>query len=135
MATEPKNQRLPERYRQVLEVLAVAPQGRGVNALLTIGFKLETIADLIRGHGEPRLEDRGCSRSDRGRRLAGARRFDHAETVATSPQRSMSNGPGTPPQLLALASQVWGCSDMASRCPGSAWWTPEGPGLCLPCPP
>jgi len=48
MATEPKNQRLPERYRQVLEVLAVAPQGRGVNALLTIGFKLETIADLIR---------------------------------------------------------------------------------------
>jgi hypothetical protein len=48
MATEPKNQRLPERYRQVLEVLAVAPQGRSVNALLTIGFKLETIADLIR---------------------------------------------------------------------------------------
>jgi len=46
----------------------------------------------------------------------------------------MSNGPGTPPQLLALASQVWGCSDMASRCPGSAWWTPEGPGLCLPAP-
>jgi hypothetical protein len=48
MATESKNQRLTERHRQVLEVLAVAPQGRGVNALLTIGFKLETIADLIR---------------------------------------------------------------------------------------
>jgi hypothetical protein len=48
MATEPKNLRLPERHRQVLEVLAMTPQGRGVNALLTIGFKLETIADLIR---------------------------------------------------------------------------------------
>jgi hypothetical protein len=48
MATEPKNLRLSERHRQVLEVLAMAPQGRGVNALLSIGFKLETIADLIR---------------------------------------------------------------------------------------
>ena len=48
MATEPKKQRLSEKHRQVLEVLAMAPQGRGVNALLTIGFKLETIADLIR---------------------------------------------------------------------------------------
>jgi hypothetical protein len=48
MATEPKNQRLPERYRQVLEVLAMTPEGRDVNALLTIGFKLETIAELIR---------------------------------------------------------------------------------------
>jgi hypothetical protein len=25
---------------------------------------------------------------------------------------------GTPPPRLALASQVWGCSDRASRCPG-----------------
>jgi hypothetical protein len=59
MATEPKNQRLPERYRQVLEVLAVAPQGRGVNALLSIGFKLETIADLIRSElATVRLETR-----------------------------------------------------------------------------
>jgi hypothetical protein len=48
MATEPKNQRLAERHRQVLEVLAIAPQGRGVNALLTLRFKLETIADLVR---------------------------------------------------------------------------------------
>jgi len=48
MATEPKKQRFSERHRQVLEVLAMAPQGRSVNALLTIGFKLETIADLIR---------------------------------------------------------------------------------------
>jgi hypothetical protein len=48
MATESRKQRLSERHRQVLEVLAMAPQGRSVNALLTIGFKLETIADLIR---------------------------------------------------------------------------------------
>jgi len=48
MATEPKNQRLTERHRQVLEVLAIAPHGRDVNALLTLGFKLETMADLVR---------------------------------------------------------------------------------------
>jgi hypothetical protein len=48
MATEPKNQRLTERHRQVLEVLAIAPRGRSVNALLALGFTLETIADLIR---------------------------------------------------------------------------------------
>jgi hypothetical protein len=47
MATEPKNQRLTERHRQVLEVLAIAPHGRDVNALLTLGFKLETMADLV----------------------------------------------------------------------------------------
>ena len=46
MATEPKNQRLTERHRQILEVLAIAP--RDVNALLTLGFKLETMADLVR---------------------------------------------------------------------------------------
>jgi len=45
MATEPENQRLSERHRQVLEVLAIAP--RDVNALLTLGFKLETMADLV----------------------------------------------------------------------------------------
>ncbi len=48
MATEPKNQRLTERHRRVLEVLAIAPHGRDVNALLTLGFKLETMADLVR---------------------------------------------------------------------------------------
>jgi hypothetical protein len=48
MATEPKNQSLTERHRQVLEVLAHAPSGCDVNALLTRGFKLETMADLIR---------------------------------------------------------------------------------------
>jgi hypothetical protein len=44
MATEP----LTERHRQLLEVLAIAPHGRDVNALLTGGFKLETMADLVR---------------------------------------------------------------------------------------
>jgi hypothetical protein len=39
---------LTERHRQVLEVLAIAPHGRDVNALLTLGFKLETMADLVR---------------------------------------------------------------------------------------
>jgi hypothetical protein len=48
MATESKNQRLTERHRQVLEVLAIAPHGRDVNALLTLGFKVETMADLVR---------------------------------------------------------------------------------------
>ena len=48
MATEPTNQRLTERHRQLLKVLAIAPLGRDVNALLTLGFKLETIADLVR---------------------------------------------------------------------------------------
>jgi hypothetical protein len=47
MATEPKNPRLTERHRQVLAVVATAPHGRDVNALLTLGFKLETIADLV----------------------------------------------------------------------------------------
>jgi hypothetical protein len=48
MATKPKNQRLAERHRRVLEVLAIAPNGRDVNALLSLGFKLETMADLVR---------------------------------------------------------------------------------------
>jgi hypothetical protein len=43
MATEP----LTERHRQLLEVLAIAPHGRDVNALLTLGFKLKTMADLV----------------------------------------------------------------------------------------
>ena len=48
MATEPRNQSLIETHRQVLNVLANAPRGRDVNALLTLGFKLETMADLVR---------------------------------------------------------------------------------------
>jgi hypothetical protein len=47
MATEPKNPRLTERHREVLEVLAISPHGRDVNGLLTLGFKLETLADLV----------------------------------------------------------------------------------------
>src|ERR1700751_5686896 len=48
MAPESKNQRLTEKHRQVLEVLAIALHGREVDALLALGFKLETVADLIR---------------------------------------------------------------------------------------
>jgi len=44
MATEP----LSERHRQLLEVLAIAPHGSDVNALLGRRFKLETMADLVR---------------------------------------------------------------------------------------
>jgi len=47
MATEPRNQSLIETHRQVLNVLANAPRGRDVNALLALGFKLETMADLV----------------------------------------------------------------------------------------
>ena len=47
MATEPRNQSLTPRHLQVLNVLANAPRGRDVNALLTLGFKLETMADLV----------------------------------------------------------------------------------------
>jgi hypothetical protein len=44
MAAEP----VSERHRQLLEVLAIAPRGGDVNALLSRGFKLETMADLVR---------------------------------------------------------------------------------------
>jgi hypothetical protein len=44
MATRP----ITERQRELLEVLAIAPRGSDVNALLTRGFKLETMADLVR---------------------------------------------------------------------------------------
>jgi hypothetical protein len=49
MAAGAENQSFTERHRQLLEILAIAPRGRGVNALLTLGFKLETMADLVRG--------------------------------------------------------------------------------------
>jgi hypothetical protein len=48
MATEPERPSLTQRHRQVLQVLAIAPLGRDVNALLTLGFKLKTMADLVR---------------------------------------------------------------------------------------
>jgi hypothetical protein len=61
----------------VLAVLARAPpRGRDVNALLTLGFKLETIADLIlSGQATIRIEivkersskNRGCLRPDHER--------------------------------------------------------------------
>ena len=57
MATEPRNQSLIETHRQVLNVLANAPHGRDVNALLTVGFKLETMADLVQsGFATVRVE-------------------------------------------------------------------------------
>jgi hypothetical protein len=49
MATEPENPRLAGRHLQVLRVLTDAPHGCDVNALLTRGVKLETMADLIQG--------------------------------------------------------------------------------------
>jgi hypothetical protein len=64
MAAEPRNEGLTWRHRQLLAVLARAPpRGRDVNALLTLGFKLETMADLIRGGlatvGVEVVKDRG----------------------------------------------------------------------------
>jgi hypothetical protein len=80
MATEPENPRLAGRHLQVLRVLADAPHGCDVNALLTRGVKLETMADLIQGelatvrvetHGRARLEDRVCLRPHHGCWAAG----------------------------------------------------------------
>ena len=48
MATRPEKTSLTERHRQLLQVLAIAPLGRDVNALLTEGFKFEPMADLVR---------------------------------------------------------------------------------------
>jgi len=99
MPTEPEKTRLAGRHLQVLRVLADAPHSCDVNDLLTRRFKLETMADLVRGElaavrietrGESRLEDRGCSHPDHRRQLAGARRFDHAKTTASSAKRPMN---------------------------------------------
>jgi thiamine monophosphate synthase len=49
MATELENRSLRPRHRQLLSVLAKAPRGRDVNALLSRGFRFDTIADLMRG--------------------------------------------------------------------------------------
>jgi hypothetical protein len=60
MATERENQSLGERHRRVLAVLAKAPRGRDVNALLTRGFRFDTIADLIsRGLATVELQSMG----------------------------------------------------------------------------
>jgi hypothetical protein len=84
MATESENQSLGERQRRVLAVLAKAPRGRDVNALLTRGFRFDTIAELIRsglatvelqstGRSEPDLHVARVTITDAGRRaLEGA---------------------------------------------------------------
>jgi hypothetical protein len=44
-------------HREVLDVLANSPHGRDVNALLTLGFRLETLADLVQsGRATVRVE-------------------------------------------------------------------------------
>ncbi len=48
MVPEPENQNIRPSHRRVLEVLAKTPLGCDVNALLTRGFKLETVGDLVR---------------------------------------------------------------------------------------
>ena len=84
MATGPENQNLGERHRQMLAVLAKAAGGRDVNALLTRGFRFETIADLIRnglatvelqstGRSEPNIHVARVAITDAGRKaLEGA---------------------------------------------------------------
>jgi hypothetical protein len=49
MVAESENQSIRPSHRRVLKVLVETPRGCYVNALLTRGFKLETIADLVRG--------------------------------------------------------------------------------------
>ena len=44
-------------HREVLDVLANSPHGRDVNALLTLGFSIETLADLVQsGRATVRVE-------------------------------------------------------------------------------
>jgi hypothetical protein len=110
MATEPP--RLAGQHLQVLRVLADAPHGCDVNALLTRGVKLETMADLIQGElatvRVETVEERGskiefaCVRiTDAGRRALQKPRPPEPEQGAPTA--------GTPPPQRALASQVWGC--------------------------
>jgi hypothetical protein len=49
MVAESENQSICPSHRRVLKVLAKTPRGCDVNALLTRGFKLETMADLVGG--------------------------------------------------------------------------------------
>ena len=48
MVAEPENQNIRRSHRRVLRVLAKTQHGRDVNALLTRGFKIETMGDLVR---------------------------------------------------------------------------------------
>jgi hypothetical protein len=92
MAAEPRNQRLTWKHRQLLGVLARAPpRGRDVNVLLTLGFKLETMADLIRGElATVRVE----VVTDRGSKIqiAYVRITDAGGQVMTTPDRWRSWG-------------------------------------------
>jgi hypothetical protein len=49
MVAESEKQSIRPSHRRVLKVLAKTPRGCHVNALLTRGFKLETMADLVGG--------------------------------------------------------------------------------------
>ena len=71
MATERENQNqsVGRKQRQVLEALAMAPHGCDVNVLLTKGFKLETMADLVRG-GLATVELQSMAKRDSDVRVA-----------------------------------------------------------------
>jgi len=57
MVAEPENQNIRPSHRRVLIVLARTQHGCDVNALLTRGFKIETMGDLVRaGHATVRVE-------------------------------------------------------------------------------
>jgi hypothetical protein len=80
MAREPGNTKLTERHRHLLEVLATAPHGYDVNGLLTLGFKIETMAHLAQGdlatvrietvgQRDPKIEVALLQITDAGRRV------------------------------------------------------------------
>jgi hypothetical protein len=48
MVPESENHTIRPSHRHVLRVLAQTPHGCDVNALLTRGFKIETMGDLVR---------------------------------------------------------------------------------------
>jgi|SRR6266404_1132927 hypothetical protein len=49
MVAEPENQNIRPSHRRVLRALAKTQHGCDVNALLTRGFKIETMGDLVGG--------------------------------------------------------------------------------------
>jgi hypothetical protein len=85
MDTEPENHSNPK-YRRVLKVLAKAPRGRDVNALLTRRFSLETIADLVRiGFAMVQLES--MARRGQTIEVARVRLTDVGRTAIEGPNR------------------------------------------------
>jgi hydrogenase maturation factor len=48
MVSEPENQNIRPSHHRVLRALAKTQYGCDVNALLTRGFKIETMGDLVR---------------------------------------------------------------------------------------